>query len=335
MSKVATIGADRAAPQDEAPRIVSANDIILSADTMDRMMAFAKIMATGRVTLPAELRNEGDCLAITMQAAMWGMNPFAVAQKTHVVSGKLGYEAQLVNAVINQSRVTKDRMNFEWFGPWERVIGKFAVRKGDKGEYRTPNWSAQDEEGCGVRAWATLRGESEPRELELLLTQARTRNSTLWADDPRQQLAYLAQKRWCRLYAPDVLLGVYTADELEAPSIKDMGSADVVDAPTKQASRTSALKDRLGVKQPAGPSVMLGEALAAIEQAADRDGIHAARAICEQLTDADEIATAQDAYGKRLEVLRAEAASQASTVTDGDDDGDDFLDDYENEEGDS
>lgn len=48
-----------------------------------------------------------------------------------------------------------------------------------------------------------------------MLAQARTRNSTLWADDPRQQLAYLAVKRWARLYCPEVILGVYTIDELE------------------------------------------------------------------------------------------------------------------------
>jgi hypothetical protein len=32
---------------------------------------------------------------------------------------------------------------------------------------------------------------------------------------PRQQLAYLAVKRWARLYCPDVILGVYTADEID------------------------------------------------------------------------------------------------------------------------
>jgi hypothetical protein len=31
----------------------------------------------------------------------------------------------------------------------------------------------------------------------------------------RQQLAYLAVKRWARLYCPDVILGVYTADEVD------------------------------------------------------------------------------------------------------------------------
>ena len=84
----------------------------------------------------------------------------------------------------------------------------------------------KDEQGCGVKVWATIKGETVPRELVLLLVQARTRNSTLWADDPKQQLAYLATKRWARLYCPDVIMGVYTPDELQEP--RDMGPAEVV-----------------------------------------------------------------------------------------------------------
>lgn len=194
---------------------LSSQALMLNGPNMDAMLRFAKIMASGKVTLPAELRNEGDCLAITMQALQWGMNPFAVAQKTFLVSGKLGYEAQLVNAVINTMAPTKDRIHYEWYGPWDKVIGKFEIRKGDKGEYRVPGWKLADEDGIGVKVWATLKGEDEPRVLELLLAQARTRNSTLWADDPRQQLAYLGVKRWSRLYCPDVILGVYTPDEVE------------------------------------------------------------------------------------------------------------------------
>jgi hypothetical protein len=161
------------------------------------------------------------------------MNPFAVAQKTHLVNGVLGYEAQLVNAVITSCAPVKDRLHYEWFGDWTKVIGKFEIKNGDKGQYRVPGWQLQDEEGLGVRVWATFRGENEPRVLELLLAQARTRNSTLWADDPRQQLAYLATKRWSRLYCPDVILGVYSPDELEdsKPGVRDMGPADVVKPP--------------------------------------------------------------------------------------------------------
>jgi hypothetical protein len=187
---------------------------LLDADAMDRMIRVAEVMANGKTTIPAHLRgNVGDCLAIISQAVMWQMNPFAVAQKTHLINGVLGYEAQLVAAVINQSGAVQTRFFFDWFGPWDKVIGKYAIKKGEKGEYRVPGWSMADEEGCGIRVWATLRGEKLPRELSLLLAQARTRNSTLWADDPKQQLAYLAQKRWARLYAPDVILGVYTPDD--------------------------------------------------------------------------------------------------------------------------
>jgi hypothetical protein len=195
---------------------------------MDRMIRFAEIMATGKATIPAELRNVGDCLAITMQAMNWKMNPFSVAQKTFFISGKIGYEAQLVSAAITNSNAVVGNFGFEWFGPWEKVIGKFEIKRSDKGEYRVPGWKLEDENGIGIRCWNTLRGESEPRVLELLLAQARTRNSTLWADDPKQQLAYLAQKRWARLYAPGVILGVYTPDELEQPAERNMGAAEVV-----------------------------------------------------------------------------------------------------------
>lgn len=208
-----------------------ASALLMSGDAMNRIERIAGLMASGKTTVPAHLRGSlGDCFAIALQAAQWGMNPFAVAQKTHLVNGTLGYEAQLVAAVINSSGTVKDRFSFDFFGPWEKVIGKFIVKKGEKGEYRQPGWTFADEDGCGVRVSATLKGESAPRVLELLLAQARVRNSTLWADDPKQQLAYLGQKKWSRLYAPDVILGVYTADELADPVEKDMGAAVVVES---------------------------------------------------------------------------------------------------------
>lgn len=190
---------------------------IFSPEGMDRLVRFAELMSQGRVAVPAHLAGKpADCLAVTMQSAQWGMNPFAVAQKTHVINGTLGYEAQLVNAAIVAMAPTIDRVHYEWFGPWENVIGKFTEKTSDKGKkYLAPGWTLADEKGCGVRVWATMKGENEPRVLELLLTQAQVRNSTLWGSDPKQQLAYLGVKRWARLYCPDVILGVYTPDELE------------------------------------------------------------------------------------------------------------------------
>ena len=179
---------------------------IFSPEGMDRLVRFATLMADSKATVPAHLAGKpADCLAVTMQAAQWGMNPFAVAQKTHVVNGTLGYEAQLVNAVVSSSNLLATRLNYRWDGDWSKVNGK-----SDK----SPNLT--------VTVWATLKGESEPRELTISMAQAGVRNSPLWEQDPRQQLAYLCVKRWARLNAPDVLLGVYTPDELQetAPRVE-------------------------------------------------------------------------------------------------------------------
>ncbi|WOX99937.1 RecT family recombinase [Dickeya fangzhongdai] len=206
--------------------VVNSNIALFDSQYLNAISSFAQMMSQGAATVPRHLQgNAADCMAVAMQAAQWQMNPFAVAQKTHLINGVLGYEAQLVNAVISRSGVLASRFEYEWYGPWEKVIGKFNIKKGDKGEYRVPGWSMADEEGIGIIIRATLRGESTPRELDLLLAQARVRNSTLWADDPRQQLAYLAVKRWARLYCPDVILGVYTPDELEDRHEKDITPA--------------------------------------------------------------------------------------------------------------
>lgn len=196
---------------------------IFSPEALDKLIRFAEIMASSRVTVPAHLAGKAaDCLAVTMQAIQWHMNPFAVAQKTFTVNGVLGYEAQLVNAVITTMAPTQDRLHYEWYGPWENVTGRFTEKTSAKGnKYIAPDWSLKDEAGCGVRVWATMKGEQEPRVLDLLLSQAQVRNSTLWASDPRQQLAYLAVKRWARLHCPDVILGVYTPDELDTPVLKE------------------------------------------------------------------------------------------------------------------
>ncbi|HAM5180855.1 TPA: recombinase RecT [Escherichia coli] len=179
---------------------------IFSPEGMDRLVRFATLMADSKATVPVHLAGKpADCLAVTMQAAQWGMNPFAVAQKTHVVNGTLGYEAQLVNAVVSSSNLLATRLNYRWDGDWSKVNGK-----SDKSPSLT------------VTVSAVLKGESEPRELTISMAQAGVRNSPLWEQDPRQQLAYLCVKRWARLHAPDVLLGVYTPDELQetAPRVE-------------------------------------------------------------------------------------------------------------------
>lgn len=220
--------------------------LILDPGTMRSMTDLALMMSKGATTVPKHLKgNQADCMAVVLQAMQWQMNPFAVAQKTFIVNGgALSYEAQLVNAVITSKAPVKGRLNFEWFGAWENVIGKMrevtskTKKDEDTGEpkkYRVPAWTFEDEKGLGIKVWATFKGEDEPRTLQLLLTQVRTRNSTLWAEDPKQQIAYLVTKKWARLFCPDVILGVYTPDEFE-----DSYGGEIDITPAQQAANTAA-----------------------------------------------------------------------------------------------
>jgi len=259
--------------------VINSNVALFDSQYLNAISTFAQIMAQGVATVPKHLQgNQADCMAVAMQAAQWQMNPFAVAQKTHLINNVLGYEAQLVNAVILRSGVLANRFEYEWYGPWEKVIGKFQIRKGDKGEYRVPGWTLADEAGIGIIIQATLKGEDQPRELDLLLAQARTRNSTLWADDPRQQLSYLAVKRWARLYCPDVILGVYTPDELE-----DRQEKEINPAPTQKVSLADISGDTVTMTHSAQESTANIDGLAddfrdRIEAAQDVDNAKAVRA---------------------------------------------------------
>ncbi|MDZ9700664.1 RecT family recombinase [Escherichia coli] len=170
---------------------------IFSPEGMNQLVRFAELMAQSKATVPQHLAGEpADCLAVTMQAAQWGMNPFSVAQKTHVVNGKLGYEAQLVNAVVQRSGAIKGRFHYEYRG-----------------------------EGASLecRVGAIIRGEQEITWNEwLCISSVTTKNSPLWKTNPKQQFGYLQVKNWARAHTPGAILGVYTPDELQetAPRVE-------------------------------------------------------------------------------------------------------------------
>lgn len=164
--------------------------MMLSPDRMESAMSLARIMATSKVTVPKHLQGqEGDCMAIVLQSMNWGMNPFAVAQKTHLVNGVLGYEAQLVNAVVQSQGFIEGTFQYEYQG---------------------------DGAALKCRVGAIIRGDKKITWGEWLgVSDVTTKNSPLWKTNPKQQMGYLQVKNWTRAYFPAAILGVYTQDELE------------------------------------------------------------------------------------------------------------------------
>lgn len=276
--------------QEALPPLVSTSTTAMIHDEamLQKMLSFAEVMATSRITVPKHLQgNPGDCLAITMQAMQWGMNPFAVAQKTHVVNGMLGYEAQLVAAVINTRAPIVGRLDYEWFGDWSKVNGKTCT-----------------DDSVGVFVIARFKGEDEPRRLRMSMAQVgNVRNSPNWVSDPRQQAAYLATKKFARLHCPDVILGVYTDDELV-----DVTPRDVTPKP---ATRTGAVLERMrqNKQEPdAMPDTAAMDAcLDAIARCGDLESLRAAAKTFPATLADDQKSKVATAYAERKACLERDA----------------------------
>jgi hypothetical protein len=202
---------------------------MLEGDSMAKMWQMAEAMANSRVSVPEHLRgNIGDCMAICTQAMLWNMNPFAVAQKTHIVSGRLGYEAQLVIAVVQNSGAIRGAFRFE--------------HDGDK-----------------CRAGAVLRGDTEVTWGEWLSASGvATKNSPLWKTNPKQQMSYLQAKNWSRIYCPGAILGVYSTDELEDSPITATAPAPRASASSGRTELPGYTAEEFDAKLPAWAKLVTG-----------------------------------------------------------------------------
>lgn len=163
----------------------------------------AEFMSKAR-TLPQHLQGSpGDCLMVVDQATRWGMSPFAVAQATAIVRGKLSFEGKLVAAAVHTSGVLDGRLDYDFSG---------------NGDARKVVCSGK------------IRGESKSRTVEVALKDARTDNQW-WSKTPDQMLTYHAARVWARRHTPEVMLGVYAPEEFEGQTI------DVEAAPEPEPQR--------------------------------------------------------------------------------------------------
>jgi hypothetical protein len=169
---------------------------------MGDAMKLADMMAkTG--FLAKELQTPGGALFVMEQAMRWQMSPFAVAMETSFISGKPMFSGKIVAAAIVSSGAIAGRIHYDYTG---------------SGEDRA------------ITVSATLRGEQGPRTVTVRLRDART-NNQMWNKQPDQQLAYHGARVWARRHAPEVMLGVWSEEEMEpAQSTIPPARGPVIDA---------------------------------------------------------------------------------------------------------
>jgi hypothetical protein len=180
-------------------RVVQDTVPVLDTARFEHMQRIATVMAATSLipdTLKGSTQQQtlANCFLVVNQATRWGLDPFAVAQCCSVVHGKLTYEGKLVAAVIEAKLGV--RLTYAWSGEGERMSVTVSGVM--------PDGVTESIEGT-VTDWRT-DGKNSP-----------WRPATY-----KKMLAYRGNREWARLYAPAVMLGVYSDDEMEALERKPM-----------------------------------------------------------------------------------------------------------------
>ena len=169
-----------------------------SAMDLASMMARAKLVPTHLQDKP------GDCLR-TCNRAKHAMGHVSVCRgaihQRHFL-GKLMFEGKLVSAAVQSSGILSSRLAYDFDG--EGASRAVTVR-------------------------GTIRGEDEPRTIRVTLAEAKTTNG-MWQKQPDQQLVYFGTRAWARRHTPEIMLGVYSPEEMEAPTQRDIFTGTTIQA---------------------------------------------------------------------------------------------------------
>ena len=164
----------------------------IAADDLEKVRQIAVVMYNSGTAVPAHLRGPerlGTCISVATIAARFGFDPFLLASKSYVVNDKLAFESQVIHAITEQSGFMSRRLRHRYIGEGESLQ-------------------------CEVTGW--LKGEEEPFVfLSPKLKDITVKNSPLWKSKPGLQLFYNATRDWARMYLPEVVMGLYSNDELE------------------------------------------------------------------------------------------------------------------------
>lgn len=182
-------------------RVVSDTISVFDTARFEHMQRVAAIMAASTL-VPESLRGLkrgesfepytekqvlANCFLVANQAERWGMDPFALLQCSSIVHNKLTYEGKVIAAATDAKLGV--RLSYEWSGDGE------AMRVTVSGTL--PDGVIESVEGS-VAEWKTT-GKNSP-----------------WRPGTyRKMLAYRGAREWARLYAPAVMLGVYSDDEMD------------------------------------------------------------------------------------------------------------------------
>src|SRR5208337_3001097 len=177
----------------------------------------AKYMARSGPMVAEFLRGSPwACLGIYVQAFEWNMSPWRVAQMAYLVESRktgqqmVSYPSQLIHALIEARAPITDRLSHRFDGSddgltctvWTTLRNKDGT-PGRVIEYTSPTLGERKK---ALRIKISVDADGEV---------ATVKGSPLWTQKPKVQLYYDTSRDWARMFFPDILMGIYSKDELE------------------------------------------------------------------------------------------------------------------------
>lgn len=193
---------------------------------------------TGSVIVPEIYRgkdNVGNALVALEMAQRTGASVMAVMQNLHIIQGRPSWSSSFIISALNTcGRFSPLRYTITR-EPGKRVVVERTWKDKRTGERRTKTETTDLAENVICAAWATdeagERLEGPPVSYEMAVREGWwTKPDSKWQTMPELMIRYRAAAFFGRLYAPEVLNGMHTEDEVR----------DIIDVSPSQVSSADA-----------------------------------------------------------------------------------------------
>lgn len=179
---------DRLVVSDESPF-----SNLLDTARFDHIWRVSQMFAASKL-VPQHFQGDAySCFVATQMAVRLGVDPFMFMQNTYVIQGKPGMEAKLAIALVNSSGIFEGPIQWKIGGEGKARYATAFAKHAKTGEVCecTVTMAIAEAEG-----WLSKSGSK-------------------WKTMPDQMLRYRSATWFARLYCPERLMGMDTADELE------------------------------------------------------------------------------------------------------------------------
>lgn len=182
--------------------------------------AFAEVKSYGKVTgYTPNAAGLPNCIVALNMAQRMGADPLMVMQNLYVIEGRPSWSSQFIIAQLNScGRFSPLRFDISAPGDAEEITYSVTAWKNDK---KTTEQRIAKVQHQTCRAWVIEKETGDRLEGPTVSIQMAidegwlTKNGSKWLTMPEVMLRYRAASLLGRLYAPELLMGLQSREEVE------------------------------------------------------------------------------------------------------------------------